>query len=263
MTSDKGSPIVGWFVQPATTGGRGWGAGRWAVFMVVGACLGANAMAQTAEAGAPLVPRNTVQLSVSAQRQVPQDWLTMTLVVRKESADPQSVQAQLKLALDQAIAQARPALQPGLVEMRSGAFSVYPRYSREGKVTGWQGQAEWLLEGRDIARIGALAGQMNGMVVQGLAFSLSRESARRLESEVQAEAVAKFRAKAGELAKAFGFAGYQLREVTVGSVDAPMEPMRPRALAMEAKATMADAPVPVEPGKTEVQVSVSGSVQLQ
>jgi len=40
-------------------------------------------------------------------------------------------------------------------------------------------------------------------------------------------------------------------------------PPRPRMLAMEARTASADAPVPVEAGKTAVLVTVSGSVQLK
>ena len=38
---------------------------------------------------------------------------------------------------------------------------------------------------------------------------------------------------------------------------------RPRMMAMEAKAVTADAPVPVEAGRSTVVVTVSGSVQLR
>ena len=77
----------------------------------------------------------------------------------------------------------------------------------------------------------------------------------------QAQAVARFRSRAGELAKSFGFNGYTLREVSVHAQE-PGVPPRPRMLAMEAKSA-ADAPVPVEAGKAAVVVNVSGSVQLR
>jgi predicted secreted protein len=76
-------------------------------------------------------------------------------------------------------------------------------------------------------------------------------------------AIDAFKQKASELAKGFGFSGYTLREVSVNaSHDGPM----PRVMAMKAAsagAASADAPVPVEPGKTHVVVNVSGSVQLK
>ena len=67
---------------------------------------------------------------------------------------------------------------------------------------------------------------------------------------------------ANELAKRLGFAGYTLREVAVNSHLGG--PIQPRVMAMEmAKAASADAPVPIEAGKTSVVVNVSGSVQLK
>ena len=65
-----------------------------------------------------------------------------------------------------------------------------------------------------------------------------------------------------EIAKAFGFAGYTLREVSVSSDDSGFQP-RMYGMAREARAMAADAPVPVEPGKSIVQATVSGSVQAR
>ena len=72
----------------------------------------------------------------------------------------------------------------------------------------------------------------------------------------------RFKARAGDIAKSFGFAGYGLREVSVNSNDQGFQP-RPRVMAMEAKATASDMAVPLEAGKTAVVVTVSGSVQLR
>ncbi|HQQ70504.1 MAG TPA: SIMPL domain-containing protein, partial [Alicycliphilus sp.] len=96
-----------------------------------------------------------------------------------------------------------------------------------------------------------------------IAFDLSREARAKVESEAQAKAIEAFKARATELARGFGFAGYTLREVSVNSSEMSPGP-RPRMMAMEAKAApMADAPVPVEAGKSQVVVNLSGSVQLR
>jgi uncharacterized protein YggE len=84
-----------------------------------------------------------------------------------------------------------------------------------------------------------------------------------VETEAQSLAIERFKTKAAELAKGFGFGGYTLREVAVNANDQGFIP-RPRMMGMEAKAAMAqDAAVPVEAGKTSVIVTVSGSVQLR
>lgn len=218
------------------------------------------AQAQLMPVPAP-APENVVQLSASAAVEVPQDLLSLQLSVTREGADPAQVQSQLKGVLDQALAEARRSAQPGALEVRTGNFHVGPRYGREGRITSWVGTAELVLEGTDFARIGQVAGRLPGMTMAGAAFRLSRESKRRAEGEAQAQAVERFRSKAGDLARAFGFSGYTLREVSVHAQD-EVPPPRPRMMAMEAKAA-ADAPVPVEAGKSAVTVNVSGSVQLR
>ena len=207
-------------------------------------------------------PENVVQLAASAAVEVPQDELAFVLAATREGTDPGQIQTQLKSVLEQALAEARKAAQPGAMDVRTGNFSIGPRYGREGRITGWVGTAELLLEGTDFGRISQTAGRLPGMTMTGASFRLSREKRAQAEREAQAQAVAQFRARAGELAKSFGFGGYSLREVSVHAQD-PGVPPRPRMLAMEAKAASADAPVPVEAGKAAVVVNVSGSVQLR
>ncbi len=212
----------------------------------------------------PVSPANVVQIAASGFTEVQQDWLTMRLNTTETGPDALTVQNQLKAALETALRVARAQAQPGLLEVRTGQFNLYPRYNSAGKVNGWQGMTELLLEGRDIARITEIAGKISTLTLGGVSFSLSRQARQQLESEVQAQAIERFKVRAGEVAKGFGFSGYTLREVTISSADQGMEPpVQPRLMAMEAKAAMSDMAVPVEAGKSMVNVTVSGSIQLR
>lgn len=215
-----------------------------------------------AQAPAP-APHNVVQLSASAQQEAMQDWLTVVLTHRAQAADAATVQRQLQTALDNALRHVRPRVKEGELEVSSGGFSVQPRHNREGQIVGWQGSAELLVQGRDIARIAATAGDTPGMALSQMHFSLSRQARQALEDGIRSEAIARFKATAQQVAKDFGFSGYTLREVAV-SEGGQEYAMRPRMMmAADANAAMMSAPVPAEPGKTLVQVTVSGSVQLQ
>ena len=207
-------------------------------------------------------PHNVLQFSASGTVEVQQDLLSLNLSTTREGADPAAVQTQLKAALDAALVEARKAAQPGQMDVRTGNFSLYPRHGRDGKISGWNGTAELVLEGRDFARITQTAGRIQTLTLGAVSFGLSREQRAKVEGEAQAIAIERFKAKAGELAKGFGFSGYTLREVSVNSNDQGFVP-RPRMLAMEAKSAQADMPVPVEAGKSTVLVTVSGSVQLR
>lgn len=207
-------------------------------------------------------PQNVVQLSANGSVEVPQDLLLISMNTSRDGSDAGAVQSQLKAAIDAALAEAKKAAQPGQLDVRTGNFSLYPRYGRDGKPIGWQGSAELILEGRDFARISGTAGKIQTLTVGGVSFALSREQRNKVEAEAQGIAIERFKARATDIARGFGFAGYTLREVNVSANDQGFAP-RPRMLAMEAKAAMADAPVPVEAGNTTVVVTVSGSVQLK
>ena len=206
-----------------------------------------------------------VQLSASGSVEVQQDLLSISMTTTRDGPDAGTVQNQLKVALDAALAEAKKSAQSapaGQLDVRTGNFSLYPRYTRDGKVNGWQGTAELVLEGRDFARISSVAGKVQTLTMGNVMFSLSREQRTKVEAEAQSIAIDRFKAKAADIAKSFGFGSYSLREVSVNANDQGFVP-RGRAMAMEAKTSASDAPVPVEAGKSTVLVTVSGAVQLK
>lgn len=207
---------------------------------------------------------NVVNLSASGFLEVAQDWLTVRLSTSREGDDAASVQTQLRIALDSAMALARTAVAPNQqLQARSGAFGVYPRYDKNGKISGWQGNAELVLEGRDFARISNTAGKIQTLTIADMHFSLSRETQQKLETDVQALAIDRFKRRAKEVAKGFGFSDFQLREIGISSADeGGNTPMR--AMAMEAKSFGSGSKgVAVEPGISRVSVNVSGTVGLK
>jgi predicted secreted protein len=211
-------------------------------------------------------PQNVVSLSAEASREVPQDWLSIVLGTTREGADAAAVQGQLRQALDAALTEARKAARPEQLELRTGSFSMGPRYSsRPGNgnaITGWQGQAELVIEGLDVPAISQLAGKLKGLQVLRLGFGLSRQAREKVEAEVSAQAIDRFKAKAETYARQFGFGSYSLREVSVSGGDVAAGAVPQLRQAMAGAAPMGDMAQPVEAGKAMVTVTVSGSVQL-
>ncbi|CAN5179135.1 SIMPL domain-containing protein [soil metagenome] len=201
------------------------------------------------------------QLSASGSVEVQQDLLSISMTTTRDGLDAGTVQTQLKQALDTALTQARQAASPGLMDVRTGNFSLYPRYSKDGKINGWQGLTELVLEGKDFPRITGTAGKIQSLTMGSVSFALSREQRAKVEGQAQAQAIERFKARAGEISSAFGFGGYALREVSINTNDQGFMP-RPRTMAMSAKSDMAEAAIPVEAGKSTVLVNVSGSVQM-
>ncbi len=226
--------------------------------------LALAALAAVSSAQTVPEPKNVVSLAAAASLQVPQDWLTVVLATTREGNDAVALQAQLKLALDTALAEARRAARgtaPQELEVQTGSFSLNPRYGRDGRMSGWSGRAELQLQGRDTAAIAQLAGRIQTLTVASTGFSLSREAREKIESQVVAEAIGRFRARADEVSRQFGFAGWTLREVNV-QTELPLGQPQPRMRVASAMAVSADEALPVEAGKATVSVTVAGSVAL-
>jgi predicted secreted protein len=218
------------------------------------------ATAQSSMPGAELLePADVLGLSASASVEVTRDLLSVAFTTSREGPDAAAVQEQLKQVLEAALAEARRVAKPGQVDVQTGNFSLYPRYNTKGVMAGWHGTAELIVEGRDAAAIGQLVARITGMTVGRVSQGLSREARERSEAEVTAQAITAYRAKAVDYARQFGYAGYALREVTIGASEPPGAPipmMRANAASMEAVA------LPTEAGKATVTVTVSGTVRL-
>ncbi|VCU70163.1 hypothetical protein PIGHUM_02230 [Pigmentiphaga humi] len=229
--------------------------------LAAAAALPALAAAQTALQAAPDAAntRPTLSLSAAATSEVAQDKVTITLSNEIEGADQAKLSQQLNQVLESTLAQAR---RDQAVTARSGNYNVWANTDRNGRITGWRGRAELILESRDFAAASKLAGELSRqMAVSNVAFSLSREAREAEEQRLLNEAAQAFNTRATQAAKAFGFTGYAVKQLDLSGAGT-VTPM-PRAYAMAASAEAKTADLPLEGGKSNVTVSVRGTVYLQ
>ena len=226
------------------------------------AALAAGAGAAPAPGAGP-EPEGVLELSASATVQVPNDWITVEFSVTRDGTDANAVQAALKQALGAALELARREAKPdGHVEVEGGGFSLQPRFDAKGRVDGWTGSTSMRVQGRDMATIAALAGRIATMNVSRLDYGVSREAREKVEGEVAAQAIARFRAQAQDYAKAFGYGGFVVRDVNVQTQgDGPVPP-RPLMAARMAVASV-EAVLPTAAGTGSVTANVNGSIQMK
>ena len=221
--------------------------------------LGAQAQPQ------PAPPSGVLNLSTSASVEVTQDVLAVVFTTTREGVDAQAVQSGLKQALDAALAEARKIARPVQVEVQTGNFSLYPRYANPGKngqpvISGWQGTAELQVQGRDVAAIAQLTGRIKSMSIARVGYALSREAREKVEAEVTAQAISRWRARAALMSQQFGYSGYSVREINVAANDQP--PPVPMQMKASRASGMVEESLPTEAGKGEVSATVTGSAQM-
>ncbi|MDD4885528.1 MAG: SIMPL domain-containing protein [Thiomonas sp.] len=210
-------------------------------------------------------PVGVVDLQASAQVEVTPDLAVITLAAERSGADSASLTTQVSKTLDAALQQSRAA---SGVEASSGGFSTQPRWktvNNQSQRDGWTVRARLILKSHDVAALGKLAGQLaqQGLMIESSGFELSHALRVREETALIESAIARFKAKAATAAHALGYASYTLRTLQIEPVQGQMP--QPRPVLMRAATAMAaeEAPaVPLATGRTPLQLTVQGSVQL-
>ena len=225
--------------------------------------LGSMSVSVTLAQSAELLPirYNEVELQAEATREVQNDLMNASLYVELNDANPAPLASALNRSTNEAlkIANAEKA-----VRARSGGNQTYPVYDRNNKITGWRGRSELRLESKDFQALGALIGKLQGsMQLAGVAFQVSPELRRQTENELIAEAIGAFRTRADIARQALGGKAIKIRRIAVATAGGAPPP-RPM-VAMRAQPQMASAEVApaFEGGTSQVQVSVSGTIEAE
>jgi len=206
---------------------------------------------------APALP--SLSLEASARAVVPNDEMIVTLAVERDGPLVGPLNDAVLTQLNEAIAQAR---EVDGVRARLGQVWTQPHHGRDGRPQGWRVRGEVVLESTRMQLLGQLAGRLGERLqLAGVAFRLSDERRRAEESRLLAEAAQAFRARAADAATAFGFAGYEIRELVLRPAGVPRP--RPVAMVRSGAAEVAAAPLPAEGGDSDVVVGVSGTVALK
>ena len=222
---------------------------------VLGAALACCSLAAARAAdGRPAEPQNVVTLAASASTEVARDLLSVVMTTARDGTDAAQVQAALKQALDAALAEARKAARPGQVDVQTGEFLALSALRQPGSRRHADDQ-RLAGHGRTAGRGARHAGHRrtdgahlddDGRPRRLRPVARARE---KVEADVSAQAIARFRARATEIARQFGFA--RLRDPRGRGVDAaspsypPVPMMRMQAMA----AASEQAPLPVEAGR--------------
>jgi predicted secreted protein len=203
-----------------------------------------------------------LQLEHQASATLPNDEMQVTLAAERDGPQVGPLNDAVIAQLNVAIAEARKI--EG-VRARLGSVWTQPVYSREGKSTGWRVRGEVVLESQQIRALTQLGGRLSErMQMAGVQFRLSTPTRLAEEQRLLREAARGFRDKAASASEAFGFAGYEIRELTLQPtrMPGPRPVMMRQAVADGAPIPAPPPPLPEESGDSAVTVSVSGVVEL-
>lgn len=214
-----------------------------------------------AQAEESATPAPELSLQASAASDVQQDTVRITLASELEAATQAAAGKALTAALDDAVKRTQGAKN---IEVSTGGYNIWPNTDEKGKIRNWRARGEIILESKDFAAASELASKLSDKTAIGqIAFTLSREAREAEERKLLSQAAQAFRDRALAAATAFGFSGYQVRNLELSGGGSPVPVPRPMAAQMMAKRDLAEsADVPLEAGKVTVSISVNGTVAL-
>lgn len=202
---------------------------------------------------------NLVSLSAQAEREVANDTLVAVMATESEGADPVALAEAANRTMREAL---RTAQAYRTVKARSGTYQTTPVYDKT-RIVRWRVRQELRLESSDFPATTELVGKLqSSLVVARMSLGLSPEARRQAENALLSEAIAAFNERAGIARDALKAKGYRVKDlqVSAGGGMPPRMYAAPAAMSMRAEAVMAPA---IEAGTSMIQVTVSGSVQLQ
>lgn len=193
----------------------------------------------------------------------PPDQAQIELGVVAQAPTAQAAAEQSARQLEAVLARLRKLL-AGKAEIRTAGYSLSPnyRYPRDGgkpEITGYTASNIVQVRTRDLAGVGPVidsATQSGANTVHSLQFMLRDDQAAR--SKALQEAVRKARAHAEAMAAAAGLKIVRVLALEQGEA----QTIRPVREPVMARAELAGAPTPIEPGSIEVRATVTLTVQV-
>lgn len=206
-------------------------------------------------------PVNLVRLDAVVSAPITPDTAVLTMAAEKSGADASAITQQINKIMGDAVREAKAV---SGVEAITGNFSTQQQYDNKGNVIGWTVRSDLILKSKDFGSLGKLSGNLSqSLKIVGSGFEVSRELRAREEAILLQRGLEAFQAKAKTAAQTLGFSGYTIRDINIQQ--AQLEGgNQPRPMMMMARGAMADAaPVQIEAGRTAINLTVSGAIQLK
>jgi predicted secreted protein len=217
----------------------------------------ALAASSVARAGDDSLRYNQVRLQAQQSESVSNDTMHVTLNTYAEMQDAGKLAARINNEMNWAFEKAK---QYSDVKVSSGSYQTWP-VTRKEVTTGWRGQQNLMLESQDTESLSQLTGELQGKLkVKSMSFSVSDEKRIAVENRLIDVALNAFKVRALIVGENLNAKGYRIVDINVGtSAQRPpvMYQARMASVSMEASDSVA-----VEGGESDVQVTVSGTIEL-
>jgi predicted secreted protein len=200
---------------------------------------------------------NVVNLTAQAEREIPNDQMTVILATEHEGNDPSKIAKDINRDMDWALGIVR---QYDFVESRTRSYQTYPVYDKR-VITGWRASQELELRSENIEGLSGLAGKLQEKLqVRQMSFSPTDATRKQYENDLIEEAMTAFKERVAIVKKDMGNKDHRIINIHINTGGYIPPPIPYERAAMKTMA-METAPT-VEAGTSKITVHISGSVQF-
>jgi len=201
---------------------------------------------------------NLVRLQAQQSESVSNDTMHVTLNTYAEMKNASKLAARINGDMEWALALAK---QDPAIKVRTGGYQTWP-VTRKDVTSTWRGSQDLILESLDTERLSELTGKLQAKLqVKSMNFTVSDEKRRGVENRLIDAALDAYKARADIVASNLSAKGYRIVDINVsaaGQRPPVMYQARVATLAMDSSEAVA-----TESGESDVQVTVSGTVELR
>jgi predicted secreted protein len=200
---------------------------------------------------------NLIHLQAERAEKVSNDTMHVTLNTYGEDRDASSLATRINADMAWALQQT------GMyksVKAKTGSYQTWPVERDKILTKGWRGQQTLELESTDIELLSKLAGTLQDKLkINSMRFSVSDEQREAAENRLVEQALDAFKERARIIRVNLKASGYRIVDINVGT-STQHPPIRYQS--RMAVADMAESPVAVEGGESDIRITVSGRIEL-
>lgn len=210
----------------------------------------------TAHSGEEPQTYDRVTLSANAAMEVENDTLIAILYYQREGAALAPLANEVNKKITDAV---KTGKRFHGVDIQTPAYRSSPVYEKQ-RLVGWRVRQTIRLKSQDIAQVSNLIGELQKtLALESVSYSVSPDKLQDTEEKLIAQAIDAFKKRSLLITHQFDRSTYRLVNMSVNTGGAPIRPLRMQAAAVSMEAA---APT-LETGKQNIQVNVTGTIELQ
>jgi len=201
---------------------------------------------------------NLVRLQAQQSESVSNDTMHVTLNTYAEMKDAGKLADRINSDMAWALELAK---QYPDIKLKTGGYQTWP-VTRKEVTSAWRGQQDLILESQHTEKLSELTGKLQDKLkIKSMSFSVSDKKRTAVENRLIDTALNAYKARADIVGKNLNAVGYRIVDINVStSQQRPPVMYQTRGVSMAMESSDA---VAVEGGESDVQVTVSGSIELQ